>query len=285
MLEQLGCTTGCYSKFPFERALQGIAEAGLKFVEIGAVPVRCEHVKPELMDKKQLKELRCKLEGYGLKALSISGHCDLTDPKGVELFKKRIDLAFAMGIAIVNTSAGKINTKAAEESFFENMDVLSGYLKERGITAALECHGGIVGTGKECRKTIERIASEHVRINYDPADGIFYEGVNPEEDIMDIVDYIAHVHIKDKLEGKSVWNFPAIGEGYVNFEALFDILDNNNYHGPFSLEIEFLKQGPAAPEEVDTALKKSVAYLSRLKKRSHTFNIFSTPKQRSYSVE
>jgi sugar phosphate isomerase/epimerase len=91
------------------------------------------------------------------------------------------------------------------------------------------------------------------------------EGLDPQDDIMDIVDYIAHVHIKDKLEGKGVWNFPAIGEGYIDFNNLFDVLYNNNFSGPFSFEIEFIKQGPKTPEEVDLALKKSVKYISQLK--------------------
>ncbi len=265
MIKQLGCTTNSYCKFPFERALQGIAEAGLKYVEIGAVPIHCEHVKPELMDKKQFKELKAMIEGYGLKPMSISGHCDLATDSGVRLFKKRIDFACEMEVKIVNTAAGSIKTKAEEEKFFENMKTVSRYLEERGITAALECHGGIVGTGKECRKTVERIGSDNVKINYDPANGIFYEGVNPEEDIMDIVDYIAHVHVKDKLEGKGVWNFPAIGDGYIDFGTLFDVLYNNDYHGPFSFEIEFLQQGPKTPEEVDAALKKSVKYITQIK--------------------
>jgi len=273
MIKQLGCTTNSYCKFPFERALQGIAESGLKFVEIAAVPVHCEHVKPELMDKKQFKELKSMIENYGLKPMSIGGHSDLTTDNGVELFKKRIDLAVEMEVCIVNTAAGEIKTKADEESFFQNMKAVCKYLEEREIIAALECHGGIVGTGKECRKTVERIGSENVKINYDPANVIFYEGANPEEDIMDVVDYIAHFHIKDKLEDKGVWNFPAIGEGYINFRTLFDILYNNNYHGPLSFEIEFLNKGPKTPEEVDLALNKSVKHINQLKCNNWKFAI------------
>jgi len=273
MLKKLGCTTGSYCKFSFERALQGIADAGLKYVEIGAVPVHCEHVSPELMDKKQIKELKTIIESYGLKPLSISGHCDLTTDSGVELFKKRIDLAYELEVTIVNTSSGDIKTTEDEERFFKNMKTISRYLEERGITAGLECHGGILGTGMECRKTVERIGSDNVRINYDPANGIYYSGVNPVDDIMDIVDYIVHVHIKDKLEGKGVWNFPAIGDGYIDFPVLFDILYNNDYHGSFSIEIELLEQGPKTPEEVDIALKKSVEYLRQLGNDNWSFDM------------
>lgn len=273
MIKQLGCTTNSYCRFPFERALQGIAEAGLKYVEIAAVPVHCEHVKPESMDMRQLNEMKATIRSYGLKPMSIGGHCDLTTENGVRLFLKRIDFACAMEVGIVNTAAGNIKTKAEEEQFFRNMKIISRYLEERSITAALECHGGIVGTGKECRRTIERIGSDNVKINYDPANCIFFEGVNPEEDIMDIVDYIAHVHIKDKLEGKGVWNFPAVGEGYIRFDVLFDVLYNNNYHGPFSFEIEFLKQGPKTADEVDLALKKSLRHVRQLKGSSWSMTI------------
>lgn len=268
MKNKLGCSTHCYNRFSFDRALEGIAKVGLEYVEIGAIPGHCDHVKPELMSKKQFKELKHKITSYGLKPLSISGHCDLTSEIGVELFKKRIDLAYEMEVSIVNTAGGNIENIEQEESFFTKMKIITKYLEERGIVAALEIHGGIIGTGSMCRKTIERINSSNVRINYDPANLIYFEGKRPEDDIMDIIDYVAHFHIKDKLEGKGVWNFPAIGEGYINFTSLFDVLFNNYYEGPLSFEIEFVENGPKAPEEVDEALEKSLKYIRQLKGRN-----------------
>jgi sugar phosphate isomerase/epimerase len=257
----LGCSTHCYSKFSFERALQGIADTGVKYVEVGAIPGHCDHVKPEEMDKSQMKDVKRKIESYGLKPLSISGHCDLTTQKGVGLFKKRVDLACELEVRTVNTIAGHAESPEEEEAFFDNMKGIIKYLEERNITAAIETHGGIMGLSKDCRKTMERINSEFVRVNYDPANAIYFVGARPEEDIKGIVDYIAHFHIKDKLEGKGVWNFPATGDGYIDFEKLFAVLLRSNYNGPVSFEIEFTPRGPQSPEEVDLAIEKSVRHI------------------------
>jgi|AGTN01.2.fsa_nt_gi Sugar phosphate isomerases/epimerases len=266
MNNKLGCSTHCYNKFAFERALQGILDAGVKYVEVGAIPGHCDHVKPEEMDKAQMKEVKRKIESYGLKPLSVSGHCDLTTQKGVELFKKRIDLACELEVEIVNTIAGHAESPEEEEAFFENIKGLVKYLKERDITVAVETHGGIMGLSKDCRKTMERINSKYVGVNYDPANAIYFVGARPEEDIIGIVDHIVHFHIKEKLEGKGVWNFPAIGDGYIDFKKLFAVLSENNYNGPVSFEIEFTPKGPQIPEEVDMALKKSVKHITEIMK-------------------
>jgi Sugar phosphate isomerases/epimerases len=260
----LSCSTHCYNKFSFERALRGISDAGLKYVEIGAIPGHCDHVKPELLSKDQMKEVLKKIESYGLEPSSISGHCDLVTKDGVELFKKRVDFAVEIGVGIVNTAEGKIASHQDEIQFFENMKEVAKYLEERNVIAALETHGGILASAKECINTINRIGSKNIKINYDPANLIYFDGKRPEKDIADAVAYIGHFHIKDKLEDKGIWNFPAIGDGYIDFKQLFNVLQSNNYEGPLSFEIEFVEKGPRSAEEVDEALVKSVKHVKTI---------------------
>lgn len=260
----LSCSTHCYNKFSFERALQGIADAGLNYVEIGAIPGHCDHVRPELLSKEQTREILRKIAGYGLKPSSISGHCNLTSPEGVALFKKRVDFAVEIGVGIVNTAEGQITSADDELRFFENMREIAEYLETRNVIAALETHGGILGTAQDCIRTIRRIGSKYIKINYDPANLIYFAGKRPEDDITDAVEHISHFHIKDKLEGKGVWNFPAIGDGNIDFKELFHILSSNNYAGPLSFEIEFIEKGPQSPEEVDAALRKSVKHVKAI---------------------
>jgi L-ribulose-5-phosphate 3-epimerase len=260
----LSCSTHCYNKFPFERALKGIADAELKYVEIGAIPGHCDHIRPELLSVKEMKEVLKKVESYGLKPSSVSGHCNLVSKDGMELFKKRIDFAVQIGVGIINTADGNISGKKDEECFFENMREIAGYVEERNIIIAMETHGGLLGTAKDCIKTIERIGSNNVKINYDPANLIFFSGKRPEDDIAYAVEYMGHMHIKDKLEGQGVWNFPAVGDGYIDYETIFNVLSRGNYTGPMSFEIEFVEKGPQSPEEVDIALKRSVKHVKKI---------------------
>ena len=258
----LSCSTHSYHGYSFERALEGIAASGLKYVELGAVPGHTEHVSPEKMGKAETEVLEKTLATYGLTATSISGHCNMATKEGVELFKKRLDLADALGVKYVNTAEGEVNTKEAEELFYVNMREVANY--NRNVFICLETHGGLLGTSESCKRTLEFIGCDNVRINYDPANLVFFEGARPEEDICTAVALIGHFHIKDKLEGKSVWNFPEIGAGYLDFKKMFSILKKEGYAGPLSFELEFTTEGPDSPEFVDQALKNSVMHVEQL---------------------
>jgi L-ribulose-5-phosphate 3-epimerase len=65
------------------------------------------------------------------------------------------------------------------------------------------------------------------------------------------------VHLKDIVGGKGVWNFPALGEGSVDFAAIARVLEEAGYTGPLSVELEF--QGEPWPplEEVNRSMRAS----------------------------
>src|SRR5204863_350315 len=71
--------TNSYHTYSFDEALAGIAGAGYKGVELSAVPGWTEHVDLDA-DPASVRE---KLEGYGLEAVSLSGHSDLTTRDGL----------------------------------------------------------------------------------------------------------------------------------------------------------------------------------------------------------
>jgi sugar phosphate isomerase/epimerase len=184
----------------------------------------------------------------------------MASKEGLALFKKRLDLADALGVKYVNTAEGDASTEEAKEAFYTNVREAANYNKN--IFICLETHGGLLGTSEMCKKTLEIIGCENVKMNYDPANLIYFEGKRPEEDIQAAVAFIGHFHIKDKLEGKGVWNFPEIGTGVLDFTKLFTVLKNGGYEGPLSFELEFdSTEGVESPEYVDNALKNSVKYV------------------------
>jgi L-ribulose-5-phosphate 3-epimerase len=79
-----------------------------------------------------------------------------------------------------------------------------------------------------------------------------------------VAPYLVHVHLKDKVGPKRVWDFPAVGEGHVAFNRVLEILSDKNYTGPFGVEIEF--QGLPWPplHEVHRSVKASYANLRKL---------------------
>jgi sugar phosphate isomerase/epimerase len=260
---QLCITTICYHPFTLERALAGIAETGVSAVELAALVGFCDHAAPERLGSNAARELSQLLNRHGLHAVSLSGHADLTVEPGVAAFRARLRLAADMGIPIVNTGAADEEGQEVAERFYRNIVPLAELAAELGVLIGIETHGSLTGTGEECVAVMTRLNHPHVRINYDPANLIFYRGVRPEADIAIVAPYVAHLHVKDKASlERQKWDFPAIGDGIVDWDIVFGELERVGFSGPASLEVE-LDGHPRSPEEVDQALCRSVKYMQR----------------------
>jgi sugar phosphate isomerase/epimerase len=141
---------------------------------------------------------------------------------------------------------------------------LADYAAARGITIVLEVHGDIMASGRVSIPLIQEINRDNVKINYDTANCVFYGGVQAVDDLRPVVPYLAHVHLKDTRGGKGVWDFPAVGEGHVDFGRVLRILEEEGYGGPLSVEIEFQGEPWPPVSEVNRSMKKSYETLMGL---------------------
>jgi L-ribulose-5-phosphate 3-epimerase len=252
--------TNSYHSYGFEEALAGIAQAGFKHVELSAVPGWTEHVVLNGVD-----EVRRKLDHYGLKPVSLSGHSDLTTTEGLEHGIKAVRWAAKYGIPIMNTAVGGHASKEESESaFLANIGALADAAEAEGIVVALEIHGDIMASGQKTLPLLEKIGRDSVKVNYDTANCEFYAGVKAVDDIPTIAQHLANVHLKDTTGGRGVWNFGALGTGVVDFGGVLRVLADAGYTGPYSVELEF--QGEPWPPlaEVDAAMKTSYEHLKSL---------------------
>lgn len=261
MQNPLAGHTNSYHTYGHDEALAGVAEAGFKHVELSAVPGWTEHVDLEA----DPSELRRKLDHYGLTAVSLSGHSDLTTREGLEHGVKAVRWAAGFGIPIVNTAiGGHASKEESEKAFLDNVGELADAAEAADVVVALEIHGDIMASGEKTLPLVEKIARDSIRINYDTANVEFYSGDKAVDDLPRIAPHVAHVHLKDTTGGKGNWNFPAIGAGVVDFARVLEILRQAGYTGPYSVELEF--QGEPWPplEEVTASMRRSYEHLSRL---------------------
>jgi len=264
--EKLAVTTACYVGHTLDDALEGISEAGFPSVEIVAargVP-GAEHIKPVSTGEKEIASLKKKLIDANLKLISIAGYSDLTKPESVAYTKKCLDVAQKLGVEIITTGCGRDASPEAVKQFYKNMEELGDYALGKGVTIGVETHGGITPTGEQLAKAIEKINSKAVRINYDTGNVIYYGGVRPEKDIHYVLEHLVHVHLKDNIGGKESYNFPPIGEGTVDFEAIFKILQEDNYTGGFSVEIEYEKGREKTVDLIDRGVVSSFTFIDEL---------------------
>jgi L-ribulose-5-phosphate 3-epimerase len=253
--------TNSYHTYSFDEALAGIAGAGYKGVELSAVPGWTEHV--DVADDPAA--VRSKLDDYGLTAVSLSGHSDLTTRDGLAHGIKAVKWTGAYGLPVMNTAVGGHQSADENESaFLDNINELADAAEAAGVVVALEIHGDIMASGARTLPLLERIGHKRIKVAYDTANCEFYGDVKAVDDLAQVVPFLANVHLKDHRGGQGDWDFPAPGDGTVDFAAVLGILEQGGYSGPLSVEIEF--QGDPWPPlaEVNAAMARACAHLNAL---------------------
>lgn len=261
---RLGGHTNSYHTYSLEEALEGIAAAGYRYVELSAVRGWTEHV-PLDADAKTLGNIQRMLNTLGLIPVSLSGHSDLTTKAGLEDGLLALDLCERMGIGIMNTAIGGHASQSEDEAaFMGNIHALADAAAARDVLLGIEIHGEITKSGAASIPVLERIGRPNVLINYDTANVDFYGGVKAVDDLPAALPKLVHVHLKDKRGEGQVWDFPGIGEGDIDFTRVLGILDQGGYTGPLTVEIEFKGEPWPSLAEVNRAMKASYDKLAAL---------------------
>lgn len=250
--------TNSYHSYSLNEALEGIAAAGFRYVELSAVRGWTEHV-PLGASAAELDGIKRKLAELNLIPVSLGGHSDVSTEPGLALALQALDLCSALNIKLMITAAGG---EGGEDAFLAGMRQLAETAGTRHIELAIEIAGDMAPTGKAALKVVSRVDRPNVAINYDTANVEYYGGVNAVDDLPTVVGHLSHVHLKDKRGGKGEWDFPAIGDGHVDFPAILRILRAGGFAGPMSVEVEFLGDPWPALDEVNRAMKASFDQLT-----------------------
>lgn len=265
MNRQIAVNSNTYHGFALEDALEGIAAAGFRYIELTATKGWTEHVFPN-HSFARLAHVRSRMEQKGLQAIGLSGHCNLMDAGRLPDFYENIQLASFFGCRHILSSIGEAHlrdeVRAGEDDLLRNLDAVAGQLEKHNLHLALETHGEH-GSGKAIGRLLARLASPRIGLCYDTANVIYYSGENMPADFQAALPAITYIHLKDKAGRPEEWNFPALGQGRIDFPVLFAMLDQGKNASPFSVEIEFTERGPDDLAAVHQAVRDSFAYLSR----------------------
>ena len=266
MSHKISVCTASYHPFTLDDALKGISEAGFKYIEISALSGWMEDVMPDFSFR-QIMNVKEKIKNYDLTCVALSGHCSVMDPARLPDFIANIQLANFFGaeaiVSSIDEAHGHENTDRDPNanSLPETLDMLGEVCKNYGLLLALETHGEAYGTGAAIKKVLEDVRSENVIINYDPGNVIFYAEQDPVKDLQSCLDKVGYMHLKDKAGPARKWDFPALGDGYVQLDELIKMVKDDI---TLSIEIQFVEEGPSSLDEVNTAVKKSHDYLKKL---------------------
>jgi L-ribulose-5-phosphate 3-epimerase len=123
-------------------------------------------------------------------------------------------------------------------SFLDTLGQAASLAKEQGVTLHLE-------TGQETadllRLTLDELACDNVKVNFDPANMLLYDMGDPIRAVEILGPDIASVHCKDAFRPTTPgeWGTEVpLGEGEVNMRRFVETLKKVGYAGPLVIERE-----------------------------------------------
>lgn len=151
------------------------------------------------------------------------------------------DFAAGLGVTDVATHMGFIPENPNDPnfgSFCVAVRTVAEHLKKNGQYLLFE-------TGQETPVTLlrcfERVGCGNLGVNLDTANLILYGKANPVDALDVFGGYVRNLHAKDgcyPTNGHDLGRETRIGEGKVDFRALFTKLHELGYHGPVTIERE-----------------------------------------------
>jgi len=166
-------------------------------------------------------------------------------------------------------AAKPVYTEEQWEAVTSGYSMLAALAKEKGMK--LTCHHHM-GTGIQTPEEIDRfmsMVSDEVYLLFDTGHIVYSEGT--QEAMMEVmtkhIDRIAHVHLKDVrpevvkkakeegwsfLQGVRAGTFTIPGDGCIDFEPVFKLLEEKGYEGYMVVEAE---QDPAIANPLEYAIR------------------------------
>ncbi|MGI8785349.1 MAG: sugar phosphate isomerase/epimerase family protein [Acidobacteriota bacterium] len=261
---QIACMTLPYSSFPLERALQGIAASGYKYVAWGTRHRTKGGQEMPLLDinapQVEARKLADRCRDLGLTPVMMFSTIYVAADGALDGHKKRIAQAEAAGIGQVLTFG---HTEGGSYPvWIRNLRELGPIARSAGVILVIKQHGGETGTGKDCARIVREVGDQGVWVNYDAGNVMDYLDADPIKDIQECVTYIRSFCIKDHR------NFPTdvdCGPGFgeidhyrllapVSFTGLAMPLACENISAP-------VVPRPQAPEGVDQLARRAREFL------------------------
>lgn len=295
---KLGFFTAALPGNTLEQAARWGAESGFQAIEIACWPLEkatrryagVTHINVAELDKKQAKEIRKMLDGYGLTISSLGYYPNPLHPEAdhretvIAHLKKVIEAAAMLDVPVVGTFVGKDKNKTVPQNLEDYAKVwppIVKFAKKRGVKIAIEnCPmifsydewpGGnnLASTPAIWRKMWEIIPEDNFGLNLDPSH-LILQMIDYERVICEFAGKLFHVHAKDLhidreglynngvLSQGMGWQIPRLpGLGDVDWAKFFAALTAARYDYVVSIEHE------DRVFEGDEELVKRGFYLSR----------------------
>lgn len=261
---QLACMTLPYARSSFDRALQGIAAAGFKYVAWGIThensPGKREPIVAPDAAPSEAKRVADRCRGAGLDPVMMFAEIYVDAPEAVRVHTRRIEQAAAAGIRFVLTFGA---IKGGERPvWIRNLKQLGPIARQNNVTVVIKQHAGITATGADCARILADVADDGVKLCYDAGNVLDYNSTDPIPDIRTCWQDIRAFAIKDHRDTpKDEDCGPGFGE-IDHYKLLMPVM-NTGLTMPLAFENIFapLVPRPTDPKEIDALARRSREYV------------------------
>lgn len=270
----LASMTWPYREYSLERALEGVAAAGFRYVSLGlphegtapiddAAPGEAARVK-DLLDR------------FGLTPVTYVCNDALAPSVALDAAQRRMDFLQELGVTEMLTVGTSSYRRFPDEplpeaeqaqrhaEFVERYRLHGEEAERRGMVITIKPHTGNTATAQVVVDTLADIGSPAVRGSYDPGNVRFYEGVDPALDFPLMVNETVSFVAKDHAGERAFADFPVPGEGDCDFAAMFAELHRSDFAGPVIVERLDGRGGDLTAEQIDARLVQAAQNLGTL---------------------
>ena len=262
---QLACMTLVYSSYPFARALEGIKNAGYDYVAWGTshrANPQAERVELITVDNpaSRARQLGQQCRDAGLDPLMMFSRVYVAADDSVPAHTKRIEQAAAADIPFLLTF-GHIE-KGGFPVWIRNLKQLAPIARSNGVMIVIKQHGGNTATGRDCKRIVQDVAEDAVKICYDAGNVLDYENDDPIADIHACWQDVRAFAIKDHR------NWPedrdcGPGFGEIDHYRLLTPVAHTGLDMPLAFEniFEPLAPRPSTAEGIDALARRAREYI------------------------
>lgn len=270
MQRVISCLTNSYGRFGPLAAISHLPQVGMSDIELpiknSGVPSFFKET-PLLTEASSLDEIAFVLRRLNEARVRLSS-CNISsgnplEEAVVERTILKLEIARKLGVTAVVGGAGEAAEGESRGMLIRNLQRIASEAADRGIVYCCETHPGLCQNAASMLRTIAEVDHPALRINFDTANLFYYNrNVDLAESLRQTREFIAHVHLKDTPGGFEQWSFDRLGNGVIDFVQVREMLDEVNFCGPYSIEIEGIAGEPEPTLiEYESRMAASVEHL------------------------
>ena len=245
-------STNAYRNYSIEDSIRSISSVGYSAIEL-----MCDkpHAFPPLSIKK-IDSIKKALQENHVEIANLNGFmmCAIQDfhhPSWIEKNPKQrqiriqhtincLELAKELGAKTVSTEPGGplsgLSEKEGLDLFFEGLNTVLPVAEKNQVKLLIEPEPDLlIENSSQYLDFISQFDTKYVGLNFDVGH-FFCVGEKPEVLVRTLADHIGHIHLEDIAETREHKHLVP-GLGAINFEKVFDAINEINYQGYITIEL------------------------------------------------